>query len=76
MKGSCSSNVWKIVLNTNPIDCNGLSTIKGKDVIWIDDPKILANKNRNKPRCQSDRLYDGGWALIESELCDTICDFR
>lgn len=48
--------MWKMVLNTNPIDCNGLSTINGNDVIWMDEPKMFAKRKRNKPMCHNDRL--------------------
>ena len=68
--------MWKMVLNTNPIDCNGLSTINGNDVIWMDEPKMFAKRNRNKPMCHNDRLYDGGCTWLEFEFCDTMWDFR
>ena len=55
------------------MDCKGLSTIRGKDDIWMVLPKTFANRNIKRPICHSDRLYERE-ALFDSSRYDFRCN--
>ena len=73
VNGSFNIIVWKIVLKTSPMDCKGLSTIRGKDDIWMVLPKTFANRNIKRPICHSDRLYERE-AVFDSSRYDLRCN--
>lgn len=78
MNSSSSRMEWKRVLKTNPMDCSGDNRIRGKDVICMEEPKMLADRKRKSPRCQSCLLvlYHEEDDSLEGDKYDFLCRMR